>query len=234
MTSCSIRAIGNSGARSSGPTGSRVPGCSGGGGGDGRSGMTLYHWVGCSDSSSRIFVAPSVMAATVLSVPMRLFVAAWPPADVVGALARARPAGRDRDALDHGRSVARDAAVPRRRRRPGPGGRGVDGGAAARRPAPSSGRTSCGSGPTSPPSRWPGVDDLAAAVADATAAFGAPRATVPRPPDDRPVPAGPPRGRRRDDAAGGLGRHRHRPRPLGAPSRRRPLRHRRLRRAPRR
>ena len=54
-----MSAIGNSGARSSGPTGSWVPGCSGGGGGAGRSGMTLYHCVGCSDSSSRIFVGVS-------------------------------------------------------------------------------------------------------------------------------------------------------------------------------
>src|SRR5215468_4293019 len=49
-TSCSISAIGNSGASASGPTGSRVPGCSGGGGGEGRSGTTLYHCRGSSDS----------------------------------------------------------------------------------------------------------------------------------------------------------------------------------------
>src|SRR6266516_669090 len=49
-TSCSISAIGNSGVSASGPTGSRVPGCSGGGGGAGRSGMTLYHCRGRSDS----------------------------------------------------------------------------------------------------------------------------------------------------------------------------------------
>ena len=46
--------MGNNGARSAGPTGSRVPGCSTGGGGAGRSGMMLYQWVGSSDSSSRI------------------------------------------------------------------------------------------------------------------------------------------------------------------------------------
>ena len=45
--------MGNSGARSSGPTGWCVPGCSGGGGGTGRSGTMLYHWVGISDSSRR-------------------------------------------------------------------------------------------------------------------------------------------------------------------------------------
>src|SRR5262245_25086032 len=52
-TSCSISAIGNSGARASGPTGSWVPGCSGGGGGEGRSGTTLYHCRGSSDSCRR-------------------------------------------------------------------------------------------------------------------------------------------------------------------------------------
>src|SRR6266404_4750655 len=51
-----MSAIGNSGARSSGPTGWSVPGCSGGGGGEGRSGITLYHWRGISDSSSVILV----------------------------------------------------------------------------------------------------------------------------------------------------------------------------------
>src|SRR5215469_4993670 len=49
-TSCRINAIGNSGASASGPTGSRVPGCSGGGGGAGRSGTMLYHSRGISDS----------------------------------------------------------------------------------------------------------------------------------------------------------------------------------------
>src|SRR5579862_255164 len=55
-TSCRISAIGNSGARSPGPTGWPVPGCSGGGGGTGRSGITLYHCRGISDSSSVILV----------------------------------------------------------------------------------------------------------------------------------------------------------------------------------
>src|SRR5215475_920009 len=49
-TSCWISAMGNRGASASGPTGSRVPGCSGGGGGEGRSGTTLYHCRGSSDS----------------------------------------------------------------------------------------------------------------------------------------------------------------------------------------
>src|SRR4051794_9933237 len=56
VTSCMIRSIGNSGARSSGPTGCRVPGCSTGGGGVGKSCSRLYQRVGCSLSSSRIFV----------------------------------------------------------------------------------------------------------------------------------------------------------------------------------
>src|SRR6266581_4622583 len=51
-----MSSIGNSGARSSGPTGWSVPGCSGGGGGAGRSGITLYHGRGISDSSSVILV----------------------------------------------------------------------------------------------------------------------------------------------------------------------------------
>jgi hypothetical protein len=33
-----------------------VPGCNGGGGGDGRSGIMLYHWVGISLSSRVILV----------------------------------------------------------------------------------------------------------------------------------------------------------------------------------
>ena len=56
VTSCMISSIGNSGARSSGPTGCSVPGCSTGGGGVGRSASRLYHRVGCSDSASRILV----------------------------------------------------------------------------------------------------------------------------------------------------------------------------------
>src|SRR3954466_14976799 len=56
VTSCSMRAIGNSGARSSGPTGWRVPGCNTGGGGRGRSGTMLYHRRGISDSDNKIFV----------------------------------------------------------------------------------------------------------------------------------------------------------------------------------
>src|SRR5215472_5947012 len=46
-----MSSIGNSGARSSGPTGCSVPGCSCGGGGAGRSGITLYQALGICDSS---------------------------------------------------------------------------------------------------------------------------------------------------------------------------------------
>src|SRR4051794_32322589 len=56
-TSWRIRSIGKSGARSSGPTGFPVPGCSTGGGGVGRSWSTLYQRVGSSLSSSRILCA---------------------------------------------------------------------------------------------------------------------------------------------------------------------------------
>src|SRR5215469_15372700 len=65
-----MSSIGNSGARSSGPTGWSVPGCSGGGGGAGKSGITLYHCVGISDSSRMIFVRSVTMASVfVNSVP---------------------------------------------------------------------------------------------------------------------------------------------------------------------
>src|SRR5208283_1539938 len=68
-----MSSIGNSGARSSGPTGWSVPGCSGGGGGAGRSGITLYHWRGISDSSRVIFVrsvtAASHLASDIFSEP---------------------------------------------------------------------------------------------------------------------------------------------------------------------
>src|SRR6516225_519079 len=80
-TSCRMSSIGNSGARSSGPTGCSVPGCSGGGGGAGRSGITLYHCCGISDSSSVIFVR-SVTAASALkwnfcSAPYALIRGLW-------------------------------------------------------------------------------------------------------------------------------------------------------------
>ncbi len=56
LTSCMISAIGKSGARSSGPTGWPVPGCSTGCGGVGMSAATLYQRRGICDSASRYFV----------------------------------------------------------------------------------------------------------------------------------------------------------------------------------
>ena len=71
-TSCRIRSIGNSGARSSGPTGWPVPGCSTGGGGVGRSCSTLYQRVGISLSSSRILCCrtSAIASSMVRSVPV--------------------------------------------------------------------------------------------------------------------------------------------------------------------
>ena len=56
LTSCRISSIGKSGARSSGPTGCPVPGCSTGCVGFGMSARTLYQRRGSSDSASRYFV----------------------------------------------------------------------------------------------------------------------------------------------------------------------------------
>ena len=52
LTSWPINAIGNSGASASGPIGWSVPGCSGGGGGSGRSAARLYQCVGIWSSPS--------------------------------------------------------------------------------------------------------------------------------------------------------------------------------------
>src|SRR3954453_22399799 len=72
VTSWAIRSIGNNGARSSGPIGCSVPGCSGGGGGLGRSGTTLYHCVGSCDSSSMILCCNSATASpSGLAPPVR-------------------------------------------------------------------------------------------------------------------------------------------------------------------
>src|SRR3954471_22206138 len=59
VISCSISAIGNSGARSSGPTGSLVPGCNGGCSGSGRSGSALYQAVGILSCASTKRVSTS-------------------------------------------------------------------------------------------------------------------------------------------------------------------------------
>ena len=65
LTSCSMSAIGNSGARSSGPMGCPVPGWSTGGGGSGRSAITLYQdfgiWL-----SSRTYLSWSDMVTDLL------------------------------------------------------------------------------------------------------------------------------------------------------------------------
>src|SRR3990172_1891510 len=54
-TSCSIRGIGKSGARSPGPTGLPVPGCNTAAGGFGMSAMMLYQVFGISESLRRNF-----------------------------------------------------------------------------------------------------------------------------------------------------------------------------------
>ena len=70
-TSCRIRSIGNSGARSSGPTGWWVPGCSGGGGGAGRSGMMLYQLVGISRLVEQVLVLPDGHGCAAFAVEAR-------------------------------------------------------------------------------------------------------------------------------------------------------------------
>src|SRR5512141_250833 len=64
-TSCSIRGMGNSGARSSGLTGLPVPGWSTAAGGFGMSAMTLYQVFGISESLRRNFTL-------IASSPLRL------------------------------------------------------------------------------------------------------------------------------------------------------------------
>src|SRR5690606_516533 len=65
LISCSMRAIGNSGARSSGRTGCLVTGCSGGRRGVLKSAAMLYHCRGMSRSANTIFV--SLNSAQLLS-----------------------------------------------------------------------------------------------------------------------------------------------------------------------
>src|SRR5688572_14468213 len=66
LTSWRMSSIGNKGARSSGPTGSPVPGCSTGCGGLGMSARMLYQRRGSCDSSSRDLVCSTV--ARILSL----------------------------------------------------------------------------------------------------------------------------------------------------------------------
>ena len=61
-TSCMMSAIGNRGARSSGPMGWWVPGWSTGGAGSGRSGWMLYQALGISDSSRITFVTSAAIS----------------------------------------------------------------------------------------------------------------------------------------------------------------------------
>src|ERR687885_487894 len=62
LTSCRISSIGKSGARSSGPTGSPVPGGGTGSGAGGMSARMLYQRRGSRDSSSRNLVCSKVSA----------------------------------------------------------------------------------------------------------------------------------------------------------------------------
>src|SRR5690606_18753950 len=63
--------IGNSGARASGPSGSSVPGCRGGGGGVGRSAARLYQAVGIRASSSWNFTLSLITSPAILVVLVR-------------------------------------------------------------------------------------------------------------------------------------------------------------------
>src|SRR6266542_411216 len=67
LTSWRMRSIGKSGERSSGPTGSPVPGCSTGCGGLGMSARMLYQRRGSSDSASRNFVCSTVARIPLVS-----------------------------------------------------------------------------------------------------------------------------------------------------------------------
>src|SRR3954462_168647 len=75
-TSCAMRPIGNSGARSSGPTGSLVAGCSGGCNGSGITGNTLNQAVGVASSGNtyRLMMTPlaSDVAVPILRVAQHL------------------------------------------------------------------------------------------------------------------------------------------------------------------
>src|SRR5262252_1088418 len=126
-TSCAISAAGNSGARSSGPTGWRVPGWSGGGGGDGRSAMTLYHCRGISDSCRtyltwRSMECPPVignegkrMNATVAESPGREEVSPGAPFCVAGGkydVSGAQPPETFTPALRQAWDLVRKAPLP--------------------------------------------------------------------------------------------------------------------------
>jgi hypothetical protein len=62
-----MRAMGKIGVRASGPRGSPVAGFRGGDGGDGMSGMMLYHWVGISFSLKTILVSSTIRSFLLFS-----------------------------------------------------------------------------------------------------------------------------------------------------------------------
>src|SRR5918999_3598428 len=108
LTSWRISSIGKSGARSSGPTGSPVPGCSTGCGGVGMSARMLYQRRGSSDSESRNFVCSDFTCAITTSiapVPRRVIPASLPSgalADYVFTMIRASKFyGPERKVLDN-------------------------------------------------------------------------------------------------------------------------------------
>ena len=94
--------MGNSGAKSSGPAGSSVPGWSAGGGGDGRSGTMLYQAVGISLSSSR-YLCWWTVSSMAIGVP---------------------PCGRMLPTITRSGAPPRSPAAGRRGRPPASGGEG--------------------------------------------------------------------------------------------------------------
>src|SRR3954451_4873420 len=103
-TSCWMRPIGNSGARSSGPAGSIVAGLRGGIGSPGRSGSRLIQCVGISDSGSRYFTVSSLMAGELnlrhVQVTVRLFAQLRESAGAREVTLELPDGARVRDALD--------------------------------------------------------------------------------------------------------------------------------------
>ena len=89
-----MSAIGKSGARSSGPIGWPVPGCSGGDGGTGRSAAMLYQARGIRDSSRTNFVCRGSDGAIALSCtrPDGMAVAEAGDASLARRTGRAQPA----------------------------------------------------------------------------------------------------------------------------------------------
>src|SRR5215475_13349031 len=115
-TSCSISAMGNSGASAC------VPGCSGGGGGEGRSGTMLYHCRGSSDSC-RTYLTWWSMDASGSQGGKRdqCDTSALPAGGTAGSLPRWRAAADQRggEAVHH--TLTEPGCVPPRDRRSGRG-----------------------------------------------------------------------------------------------------------------